>query len=75
MRTWAIASLATIAVLGGATTAAAQPADRPHVGRCHAKVDKPEIHSKGPDSGYRRGGNDRSITSGVTVHCTPDRHR
>jgi len=75
MRTWAIAALAATIVLGGATTAAAQPADRPHIGRCHAQLQRPEVHKKGSDQNSRRGGNDQSITSGVTIHCTPDRHR
>ena len=70
MRTWAIASLVAMTAMGGIWTAA-HPTDRPRIGRCHAKVEKPEFHSKGPDSSPHRGGNDQSITSGVSLTCKP----
>jgi hypothetical protein len=66
MRTLAIASAALAVGLG--PVAAAHPTDRPHIGHCHASVAKPKVEDKGPAS-QTRGGNNRSITSGVDLHC------
>lgn len=69
MRTWAILSAVALAGIGSAT-AIDHPTERPpHIGRCHAKVDKPEVDSNGPDSASHKGGNNRSISSGVTLNC------
>jgi hypothetical protein len=66
MRTLAIASAAVAVGLGG--VAVAHPADKPHIGHCHASVAKPKVEDKGP-AAQSRGGNNRSVTSGVDLHC------
>jgi hypothetical protein len=68
MRTWAIASTLALVALGVLTTAG-QPTQPPHIGRCHAKVDKPQVSPNGQDSSSNKGGNNRSITTGVTLNC------
>jgi hypothetical protein len=69
MRTWAILSAVALAGIGSAT-AIDHPTERPpHISHCHAKVEKPRFDSKGPDSEAGKGVNNRSITTGVTLHC------
>jgi hypothetical protein len=69
MRTWAILSAVAIAGIGGATAIDHPTGQPPHIGHCHAKVEKPEIRSKGSDPSPDRGGNNQSITTGVTLNC------
>ena len=69
MRTWAILSAIAIAGIGGAAAIDHPAGQPPHISHCHAKVDKPEVNPKGPDSAPRQGGNDRSITTGVSLRC------
>jgi hypothetical protein len=68
-------ALALVAI--GGVGGAAHPADRPLVSHCHAKIEKPQVNSKNtdsPDSAAHRGGNNQSITTGVTVNCKPTNH-
>jgi hypothetical protein len=53
---------------------AAQPADPPHVGRCHVKVDKLESHPKHRDgdpahSRDTKDSNNQSVTTGAFATC------
>ena len=66
MHMLAIASAAAAVALGG--VGAPHPADRPHIGHCHASVVKPQISHKG-SAPERPGANDRSVRSGVDLHC------
>jgi len=67
MHIFGIAAAAAAVALGG--VGAPHPADRPHIGHCHASVAKPKIENKGPATADHPGANDRSIRSGVDLHC------